>query len=404
MAQPHLNFIVAGSALIAVTYGLARYAYGLFVPVIQHDLGLSPASTGLIASLSHLAYLLASVASATRTPSLGVRLPTVCGGLCAAGGMLLMGLATHPWLLALGAVIAGMSAGWVYPPMPVVTTALLPASSRDRALAWINAGTSFGVLLSGPVALWAGSTWRMAWLIYAVLAVAALLGYIRILPPALNAPDAGTTPAFRWVWFARPPVPRLLLIAALTGMTAAVYWTFAVEVLVSGGAVSPTAGTFFWVVVGVAGIFGARAGSLLERFGVPAAVRGTVGTLAVALGLVGLFPGDWRTALSAAVLFGTGFILMTGILAVWSVRLFPEAPSVGLGAALLVIGIGQVVGPWLAGILATYVSLPVVFVGAALLMSSAVLLTPPARGTAEPTRTSEVGCSRLPGCEEARTR
>ena len=50
----------AGLAIVAVTYGLARYCFGLFLPEIRQEFALSPETVGLIAGLSYLGYLAAT--------------------------------------------------------------------------------------------------------------------------------------------------------------------------------------------------------------------------------------------------------------------------------------------------------------------------------------------------------
>jgi predicted MFS family arabinose efflux permease len=376
MTSHNHGFVLAGAAFIAVTFGLARYSFGLFVPAIERDLGLNSATIGGIASLAFLAYLLSSVSSGLLTPRFGPHLPTLLGGGCAAGGMALIGLASGPWLLGLGLMLAGASPGWAYPPMPGVAETILPRDRRERALTWINAGTSFGVLLSGPLALWAGANWRMAWLLFAGLALLAVGWYWRQLPAVPPQQVAHVSMPLHWRWFTPPQVVRLLIVAVITGVTSAVFWTFAVDVQVKAGSLSPAMSTTFWVVVGVTGILGGQAGLLLERYGLPLVLRGTVWLLTAALACLGLFPSNWLIGLASGVFFGIGFILMTGILAVWSVRLFPAKPSVGLGTALLLTGSGQVVGPWLAGLLAEQITLPPVFLITALVMAGATLATP----------------------------
>jgi predicted MFS family arabinose efflux permease len=376
MTSHHRGFVLAGAAFIAVTFGLARYSFGLFVPAIAHDLGLNSATIGGIASLAFLAYLLSSVMSGLLTPRFGPHLPTLLGGGCAAGGMALIGIASGPWLLGLGLMLAGASPGWAYPPMPGVAEKILPRNQRERALTWINAGTSFGVLLSGPLALWAGANWRLAWLLFAGLALLAVGWYRSQLPAVPHPQGVLSSVSLHWSWFTPPQVVRLLIVAVITGVASAVFWTFAVDVLVTAGGVSPAMSTTFWVVVGVTGILGGQAGLLLERYGLPLVLRGTVGLLAASLAGLGLFPSSWLVGLGSGVLFGVGFILMTGILAVWSVRLFPAVPSVGLGTALLLTGSGQVASPWLAGLLADQITLPPVFLITALVMAGATLATP----------------------------
>jgi predicted MFS family arabinose efflux permease len=376
MAFHHRRFVLAGAAFIAVTFGLARYSFGLFVPAIQRDLGLSSATIGGIASLAFLAYLLSSLTSGLLTPRFGPRLPTLLGGGCATGGMALIGFAADPWLLGLGLMLAGASPGWAYPPMPDAVEAVLPGDQRERALAWINAGTSFGVLLSGPLALWAGANWRLAWLLFAGLSLLAVGWYLKQLPTGPWQRAAQSAVPWHWHWFMTLPVVRLLIVATITGVTSSVFWTFAVDVLVTAGGVSPAMSTAFWVLVGVTGILGGQAGRLIDRYGLPLVLRGTVGLLAAALAGLGLFPSILLVGLGSGMLFGFGFIMMTGILAIWSARLFPALPSVGLGTALLLTGSGQVIGPWLAGFLIDRIMLPPVFLIAALVMAAAIPATP----------------------------
>lgn len=45
------GFALFGAALIAISYGLARFAFGLFVPPIRSDLGLTPSVIGIVVAL-----------------------------------------------------------------------------------------------------------------------------------------------------------------------------------------------------------------------------------------------------------------------------------------------------------------------------------------------------------------
>ncbi|MGJ3262796.1 MAG: MFS transporter, partial [Salinarimonas sp.] len=143
--------IPAGIAIVGVTYGLARYTYGLFVPQIGAAFALDAFVLGLIASGSYAAYLLATLFGSTVSATLGPRLPVVLGGLAAAGGMALIGLSANAWMLAAGVVLAGASPGLAYPPMSDAVMRLVAERHQNRTYALINAGTSFGVMLSVPL-------------------------------------------------------------------------------------------------------------------------------------------------------------------------------------------------------------------------------------------------------------
>ncbi|WP_414625672.1 YbfB/YjiJ family MFS transporter, partial [Candidatus Blastococcus massiliensis] len=55
------SLVVAGLALIAVTYGLARYGYGLYLPQFRAAFGLSAGAAGVIAAGSYAGYCGAAV-------------------------------------------------------------------------------------------------------------------------------------------------------------------------------------------------------------------------------------------------------------------------------------------------------------------------------------------------------
>ena len=71
---------------IAVCYGLARFAYGLFLPVLTEEFGLDGAVAGTIASSSYIAYCVAVVAATAATAVWGPRAVAVAAGITAATG------------------------------------------------------------------------------------------------------------------------------------------------------------------------------------------------------------------------------------------------------------------------------------------------------------------------------
>ncbi|MCB1884578.1 MAG: MFS transporter, partial [Geminicoccaceae bacterium] len=82
--SPGARLTGTGFALIAVAYGLARFAYGLFLPRLREDLGIGPALSGAIGGGSFLGYCAAIVASALLTGRFGPRPVAVAAGAVAA--------------------------------------------------------------------------------------------------------------------------------------------------------------------------------------------------------------------------------------------------------------------------------------------------------------------------------
>lgn len=378
-----IRLIVPGVLVIAVSYGLARYTYGLFVPNIRAEIGLSTEALGLIASGSYAGYLLASVVTATIAARTGPRLPVVVGALAAAAGMLLISVSEGPGLLAAGVVLAGTSPGFAYAPFSDAVVRLIPEREQSRTYAIINSGTSFGVLVAGPIALWAGDSWRAAWLVFAALALVAAVWNGRLLTSGRHEDGAPGTapalPALRWRWFVGPGSLRLFAVALIVGLSTSAYWTFAVDLIVttnSGQDRAQTIGPTFWTVVGISGIAGAFAGDAVVRLGLKRALLFSTLVLAGATALVAAAPTSWPVTILSAIIFGASFIAVTGLLGVWSINLFYDRPSAGFGVTFFLISLGQLVGPSAFALISGYIGLAGAFYAAAGTTAAAAVLKP----------------------------
>jgi predicted MFS family arabinose efflux permease len=359
--------VAPGLAMIAVTYGLARFAYGLFLPEMRESLDLSESVLGLIGAGSYAGYCFAVLSALVFTSRAGPRFMAVAAGAVAVVGMATVACAPTAWVLALGVLVAGSSSGLASPPMGEAVARTVAVESQDRANALINSGTSIGVALSGPAALLVAEQWRIGWVAFALVGGAVLAWNVFAMPRKPGSDD-------RPEGAAQTAVPRLSmrylvgsrsvpLFAAATGVgfASAAYWTFSRDMVVRFGDLSGTGSTMFWVVIGVSGLAGGLAGDLVKRFGLTGAFRGSVLFMAASIGLLAAAPGVLLWAYASAVLFGSTYIMLTGIILVWSVSAFHERPSAGLGAAFLLIAIGQVFGALTAGAVAGAAGLVVTF-------------------------------------------
>jgi predicted MFS family arabinose efflux permease len=362
-----IAWIVApGLAMIAVTYGLARFAYGLFLPEMRDSLDLSESVLGLIGAGSYAGYCFAVLGALVFTCRAGPRFMAVAAAAVAVVGMATVASAPTAWVLALGVLVGG-SSGLASPPMGEAVATTVSEESQDRANALINSGTSIGVAISGPAALLVAEQWRIAWGAFALVGGAVVVWNVFAMPRKPGSDD-------RPEGAAQTAVPRLsvrylvgtrsvaLFAAAMgVGFASAAYWTFSRDMVVRFGDLSGTGSSMFWVVIGVSGLAGGLAGDLVKRFGLSGAFRVSVLSMAAAIGLLAAVPGVLLWAYSSATLFGSTYIMLTGIILVWSVSVFHERPSAGLGAAFLLIAVGQVFGALTAGALAGAAGLVVTF-------------------------------------------
>ena len=372
---PAWRVVSAGVGVVAVSYGLARYGYGLLLPDMRKAFGLSSAALGLIASSAYASYLLAVVSAGGLAARYGARLVVVAGGVFAVVGMIVIGLAPSGPVLAAGVFIAGVSGGLVFPPFADVVADILEGRTGSRAIATISSGTGWGVLVAVPIALLAGEEWRMAWLAFTALAVLATLWAARTVPDTAWSPRTGNEGRLQASWFVCPRSGPLLAGALLIGLAASVYWTFAVDLADQAG-LGREGARLLLGVVGAASLAGSLGGDLLERLGGRAALVLTALLMAMALALLASAPSGWVAAMLSAAGFGAGYTLMVALQTIWSARVFADRPAVGLGAVMFVLSVGLLAGPPVAGALADYASMPAAFYAAAVLCAATVFLTP----------------------------
>ncbi|WP_199434962.1 YbfB/YjiJ family MFS transporter [Qaidamihabitans albus] len=364
---------LAGTPAIGVAFGFARYGSGLFLPEFRTEFGLSVTQLGVLSSGTYAGYLAALVAVGLLAPRAGPRRLIIAAGLSATVGTALVACAVAPEMLVAGLVLAGASSGFAWAPYSDAADLMLAPGPRERVLARIPAGTAFAVAIAGPLALLTrDGGWRFAWVAFAVIGLAVLLGNARVLP-------SGTVPGsgFPARSFARRAAVPLYLTAFLYGLSGAVYWFFAVDAISraarSGSATAP----LFWTLTGLAGTAGVLTGGLLARLGLRRAHAVLLAAFAAAIALLGTAPGALTTVVVSAVLYGSSFMAISGLLAVWSHQVFPARPTTGFSVTLFALGLGAIAGPALLGAFADGHGLPAAFLVTAGVAALSLPFRPP---------------------------
>lgn len=371
------HLAASGLVLIAVAYGLARFAYGLFVPAFRAEFDLDPGIVGMIGSASYVAYCLAIYPAMMLTPRWGSRTMAITTGVLATAGTALVGLAPHAAVLAVGVVLAGMSTGLASPPLAHAVSARVAEPRRDRVQTVINAGTGLGVAVSGPVALVTLAHWRSAWLIFAAVALLATLWAARSVPHArrVSCPGEvgqgasrssearssearqgterpGTGERLRSL-LPDPLLPdgalRLHATAVLMGAATAAVWVFGQDILTGSGGQSQFTATVAWSGLGLCGLLGAAVGDIAHRVGMRVAWGGSAALIALATAVIGLLPGQVGLTAVASGAFGAVYIAMSGLILISAAATYYEQPAAGVGVAFLMLALGQSIGGSLVG-------------------------------------------------------
>ncbi|MFJ1301690.1 MFS transporter [Pseudomonadota bacterium AL_CKDN230030165-1A_HGKHYDSX7] len=367
----------AGFGLIAVCYGFARFAFGLFLPQIDAELSLPPLLAGLISGGSFLGYCLAIVASAWLTERLGARTAALAAAAIAAAGMAGIALSPTAVWLALAVLLAGVSTGLVSPPLAAAVSTGVAPKRRDTVNTIINAGTSAGVALAGGIALMLSLPWRGVYALFVASALLMALAIARSLPRATGAQGKppGGLPRLN------PSLKRLIVASLLTGAASTAVWSFGGKLITLRLGWNETEAGWLWIAIGIAGIAGASAGWLMARLGLRKVHVLFLAALAAGTLLVGKAGTTAALALAGGALFGLAYITLTGVYLVWGVTALPQRPATGLTISFLFLAIGQTLGAPLFAAVMSHVSPDAAVIGfAALALIAGLVRAEPDRG------------------------
>lgn len=357
-AHREVALVVAGTGVVAGTYGLVRLAYGLFLPGIQDSTGLTAAQAGYVSSGASVAYCagaLAGMVVAHRPRLLVVgALATACLGSVA------MALAPGSGVLVPAAVVSSAGAGLASPGLVGVVARAVAEEHRDRAQAVVNSGTGPGLVVAGLLAL-VLPDWR--WGFAAAAALTAAAGVAVLL---LDRPDAGAGPpapdAWSWDVVAALRVPALG--ALLLGAASASVWTYGRTFLVDEG-LGTTTSVLAWIAVGVGGTATVATAGRQAALGPTRAWSLTTAAVAVSVAGVALGADRAPVALAACLLFGWAFVAASSALIAWAAHLVPGRAAGGTAALFVALVLGQAVGSSAVGALADALGTPTAFLAAA---------------------------------------
>lgn len=357
------DLVVAGTCLIAATYGLVRLAYGLLLPDIQDSLGLGAAAAGYVSAGASAAYCAGAVVAMVvpHRPRLLVGGAATTGAL----GSLGMALAASSGAFAPAAVLASAGAGLASPGLVALVARNVAQARVDRAQATVNAGTGPGLVAAGLLAL-ALPDWRLAFAVAAAFTAAAGI--------AVLALDRRRTPG-RAAPSGRVPTTDLGVPAAgalALGAASAVVWTYGRAHLVESGA-SQSGSVLAWVALGLGGTATVATARRTAAWGPGRAWAVTVTGVAAAMAALALAPAPTAIGVLACAVFGWAFVAATSALIAWAIVQVPDRAASGTSALFVALVLGQAAGAAGAGALADRAGLPAtLLVGAALAVTAAV--------------------------------
>ncbi|MFC4336945.1 MFS transporter [Salininema proteolyticum] len=348
-------FVFSAGVLVTSATVLPAFLFGGLAVQMTGDLGLTPSLIGLASGLYFTAAGLSSILAgkiverwgATRSAYAGI----VLSGLCMAAIAL---LAHHPGTLLALMALAGPANGLGQLSSNAYLSRWAPAHRRGLFFGAKQAAIPLCTFIAGlsvpAVALTLG--WRAAYLMAAVLALAALLIVRDFTGPADHAPAPGRGERKAKVGDLRL---ALFTLVALAGASAATsLGPFAATYAVSQGQ-SERYGGVLLIAGGLAGVVSrTAAGALADRF------RGSelkiiLGMFAGGLVGMGLLIGGsaWTIALGCMAGFALGWA-WPGLLNLAVTTRYPDQPAAATGHTQTGVYFGGAVSPIAFGLVADH--------------------------------------------------
>ncbi|MDX8466993.1 YbfB/YjiJ family MFS transporter [Mesorhizobium sp. VK23B] len=342
---------IAGMTALAVAMGIGRFVYTPILPGMMEELHLTPADAGWIASANYLGYLIGALAAAGGWAHGRERLLMFASLAASAVLAGLMGLNETMAAFLVIRFLAGLASAFVMVFMSSIVFSHLAEAGRGDLQALHFGGVGLGIAASSAllaILVTDHAGWAAGWLWSGALSAVGLL---------IVAQLAGSATPANGVDGPEPALPKdrslakMILAYGLFGFGYVVTATFLVAIVRQGGGgrvfeasvwmVAGLAGfpsTWFWQkLAGRIGLHPAYAVScLVEVVGVTASV------------VVNGFTGP----LLAGVLLGGTFIAITALGLQAARQLAPLAPRRIFAVMTAAFGLGQIIGPIAAGLLA----------------------------------------------------
>ena len=344
---------LAGMIGLAAAMGIGRFVFTPILPGMMDALSLSASDAGLIAGANYVGYLAGALLAAGAWAAGRERAMALSAMFASA---LLAALMASTSDLAAFLVIrfaAGIASAFVLVFLSSIVFDRIARAGRDGLTALHFGGVGLGIAVSAAaigVLAYLGADWRQGWIWSGALSLAAALALLVML----DAPRAtGAAPIVEPQLRLGGPLTRAILSYGLFGVGYVVTATFLVAIVREG-----EGGRLFeawvWLATGLAGIpsvwFWNRVASSIGMF--RAYALGCVVELVGVAASVSL--GGYVGPLLGGILLGGTFIGVTALGLQASRRLAGQSPRRALALMTAAFGVGQAVGPVLAGYLADW--------------------------------------------------
>jgi predicted MFS family arabinose efflux permease len=346
-----LRFTFAGMIAMAVAMGIGRFVYTPILPGMMEELHLSAANAGWIASANYLGYLAGALAAAGGWAQGRERLLMLAGLGASTILAALMGLSDTMVAFLVIRFLAGLASAFVMVFMAGIVFSHIAAAGRSDLQAWHFGGVGLGIAISAAMMaalVTEHAGWAAGWLWSAAISACGVVVVALLVDedPLTNG-EAGREPALP----KDRSLMKIIVAYGLFGFGYVVTATFLVAIVRQGGG-SRVFEAMVWLVAGLAAFpstwlwqkIAARIG-LYAAYALACVIEVVGVTASVAI-------GGRAGPLLGGLLLGVTFIAITALGLQAARQQAPRAPRRIFALMTASFGLGQIIGPIAAGLLA----------------------------------------------------
>ncbi len=353
---PRLNLRLvglSGAIAMAAAMGFGRFFYTPVLPGMIAGIPISSADAGYIAAGNFAGYLAGAILAGQGWAAGRERVIALSS--LAATAILLAAMALTISVPAFVAIrfLAGLASALA---MILTSSIVLPyaqqCGKKGHVVNFLHfGGVGAGIALSSALALIVNTSsgdaahgWRINWLAGAAIALVALFLVQWMLPRRHGATERKVEPPLVW----KLPLVLLTTSYGLFGFGYVITATFLVTIARQGDA-GPTIEFLAWFVTGCAAAVSLIAWHPLAiRIGLARAYTAAMTVLAIGVLCSVLLP-PMAGALFGGLLLGATFMVITAYGLQLGGKLMPDSPRRALAAMTAAFGVGQIIGPLVAG-------------------------------------------------------
>lgn len=353
---PRLNLRVvglSGAIAMAAAMGFGRLFYTPVLPGMIAGIPISSADAGYIAAGNFAGYLAGAILAGQGWAAGRERVIALSALAATAILMAAMALTTSVPAFVAIRFLAGLASALA---MILTSSIVLPyakqGGSRGHVVNFLHfGGVGLGIALSSALALIvnmaagdAAHGWRINWLAGAAITLAAVLLVQWMLPRPNGATERKVEPPLKW----KLPLVLLTTSYGLFGFGYVITATFLVTIARQGDA-GPVIEFLAWFVTGCAAAVSLLAWHPLAiRIGLARSYTVAMGVLAIGVVCSVLLPPT-AGALFGGLLLGATFMVITAYGLQLGGALAAESPRRALASMTAAFGVGQIIGPLVAG-------------------------------------------------------